>query len=177
MCLVLITPASGERPWVQFEAGGAYFGHKRLSLLHSSAKSPPTLPNDPTLIESDEEVAQLIDAIRADLKLDAIASTARTIQAVSRFIAEAKAYNPEYAILHCENRLELQIGYGDVLEWPGPGAIALACDDRFDLVKHEKEANCMSVRWLANFEGVSSITSHWTNTAYTWSNGSAVPTR
>ena len=105
-------------------------------LLHSSAKSPPTLPNDPTLIESDEEVAQLIDAIPADLKLDAIASTARTIQAVSRFIAEAKAYNPEYAILHCENRLELQIGYGDVLEWPGPGAIALACDDRFDLVKH-----------------------------------------
>jgi hypothetical protein len=148
VCLVLITPASGERPWVQFEAGGAYFGHKRLyTLLHSSAKSPPNLPNDPTLIESDEEVAKLIDAIRADLKLDAIASTARTIQAVSRFIVEVKAYNPEYAILHCENRLELQIGYGDVLEWPGPGAIALACDDRFDLVKHG-EGSQLYVRTL-----------------------------
>ena len=137
VCLVLITPASGERPWIQFEAGEAYFGHKRIyPLLHPSAKSPHTLPNEPILIGSDEEVAKLIDALRADLKLDAIPSTARTIQAVSRFIGEVKAYNPEYTILHCENRLELQIGYGDVLEWPGPGAIALTCDDRFDLVKH-----------------------------------------
>lgn len=137
VCLVLITPASGERPWIQFEAGGAYFGHKRIySLLHPAAKSPHTLPNEPILIGSDEEVAKLIDALRADLKLEAIPSTARTIQAVSRFIGEVKAYNPEYTILHCENRLELQIGYGDVLEWPGPGAIALTCDDRFDLVKH-----------------------------------------
>jgi Thoeris protein ThsA, Macro domain len=70
------------------------------------------------------------------LKVDAIASTAKTIQAVSRFIGEVRAYNPEYTILHCENRLELQIGYGDVLDWPGPGAIALACDNRFDAVKH-----------------------------------------
>jgi hypothetical protein len=137
VCLVLITPASGERPWLQFEAGGAYFGHKRLyTLLHPSAKSPHTLPNNPTLIDRDEEIAKLIDAIRADLKLDAVASTAKTIQGVSRFIGEVKAYNPEYTILHCENRLELQIGYGDVLEWPGPGAIALACDNRFDVVKH-----------------------------------------
>ena len=70
------------------------------------------------------------------MKLDAIAGTAKTIQAVSRLIDEVKAYNPEYTILHCGSRLELQIGYGDVLEWPGPGAIALACDNRFDVVKH-----------------------------------------
>lgn len=137
VCLVLITPASGERPWVQFEAGGAYFGNKRLyTLLHPSAKSPHTLVNNPTPIDRDDEVAKLIDAIRGDLKLDTIASTAKTIQAVSRFIGEVKAYNPEYTILHCENRLELQIGYGDVLEWPGPGSIALPCDNRFDVVKH-----------------------------------------
>ena len=136
VCLVLITPASGERPWVQFESGGAYFGKKRLyPLVHPSAKSPYTLANNPTAIERAEEIGKLVDAIREDLELAATPSAAKTIQAVSRFIGEVKAYNPEYTILHCENRLELQIGYGDLFEWPGPGAIALACDNRFDLVK------------------------------------------
>jgi hypothetical protein len=148
VCLVLITPASGERPWVQFEAGGAYFGKKRLyTLLHPSAKSPNTLPNNPTLIDRAEETAQLIDAVRGDLDLHVTASTAKTIEAVSRFIGEVKAYNPEYMILHYENRLELQIGYGDVFEWPGPGAIALACDNRFDLVK-EGEGSQLAKRTL-----------------------------
>ena len=136
VCLVLITPASGERPWVQFEAGGAYFGKKRLyALVHPSAKSPYTIPNNPTAIDRAEEIAKLIDAVRGDLALDATTSTAKTIQAVSRFIGEVKAYNPEYTILHCESRLEMQIGYGDVFEWPGPGAIALPCDNRYDLAK------------------------------------------
>ena len=136
VCLVLITPASGERPWVQFEAGGAYFGKKRLyTLVHPSAKSPQTLTNIPTPIERPEEIAKLIDAVREDLALDATASTAKAFQAVTRFIGEVKAYNPEVTIFHYENRLELHIGYGDVFEWPGPGAIVLACDNRFDLVK------------------------------------------
>ena len=136
VCLVLITPASSERPFVQFETGGAYFGNKPLyPLLHPSAKSPYTLPNNPTRIDNDGDIAKLIDALRDDLKVDAKASTAKIIQAVSRFIGEVNAYNPEYTILHWETRLELQIGYGDVLEWPGPGAIALPCDNRFDVVK------------------------------------------
>lgn len=138
VCLILVTAASGERPWVEFEAGGAFFGGKQLyTLLHPSAKSPHTLSGRPVAIERDDEIAQLIDAVREDLEITAIASTAKTIQAVSRFTGEVKAYNPEYTILHCENRLELQIGYGDVFDMSGPGAgaIALTCDDRFDLVK------------------------------------------
>ncbi|MGD1890807.1 MAG: TIR domain-containing protein [Cyclobacteriaceae bacterium] len=134
--LVVITPASGERPWVQFEAGGAFFSSKRLYiLLHPSAKSPHTLPNNPTLMEQDEEIAKLIDAIRNDLEIKVAASTVKTIQAISNFIGEVKAYNPEYTLLHYRNRLELQIGFGDVFEYSEPGGIALACDNRFDLVK------------------------------------------
>jgi hypothetical protein len=136
VCLVLVTAASGERPWVQFEAGGAHFGGKRLyTLLHPSAKSPQTLSNRPVAIDREDEIAELIDALREDLAVAAIPSTAKLIQAVSRFAAEVKAYNPEYTILHCENRLELQIGYGDVFDRSVPGAFALACDNRFDLLK------------------------------------------
>jgi len=136
VCLVLITPGSGGRPWVQFEAGGAYFGNKRVySLLHPAAKSPPTLTSVPTRIDSADEIAVLLDAIRLDLTLETAVRLPRVLQAVSRFVGEVRAYNPEYTLLHYGNRLELQIGYGNLLEWEGPGAIALPCDNRYDLAK------------------------------------------
>ena len=133
--IVLITPASGERPWVQFESGGAFFRNKPLYvLIHPSAETPGTFSKKPVAIDRVDEVANLIDAIREDLKIEKIAGIAKTIKAVSSFVAEAKAYNPECTILHFENRLEIQIGYGDVLEWPD--SIALPCDNRYDVSKH-----------------------------------------
>ncbi len=137
VCLVVLTPESAERQFVEFELGGAYFGRRRLYLLlHPSATSPPdTIQVNATRIDRVDEVATLIDAIREDLKLTSHSSTAKTLQAISRFTEAVQAYKPEYTILHLANRLKLQIGDGDVLEWPGPGAIALPCDNRFDMVK------------------------------------------
>ncbi len=132
--LVLVTPASGNRSWIQFEAGGASAQHKPIYvLMHPAATPPDTLPNKRTIIDRIDEVANLLDAIRTNLKLELTGSTAKVIHAVSAFVAEAKAYNPERTILHFGNRLEVQIGYGDLFDWPGP--IALPCDNRFDLKK------------------------------------------
>jgi hypothetical protein len=96
VCLVVVTAAAGERPWVQFEAGGAFFAKKRIyTLLHPSAKLPHTLSGRPVAIDREDEIAMLIDAVREDLAVAAAASSAKLIQAVSRFAAEVKAYNPE----------------------------------------------------------------------------------
>lgn len=150
--LVLITPASGDRPWIQFEAGAAYFGNKPLYvLIHPSAEAPRTLQNKPIAIDRDDDVANLIDAIRADLQCDTIVTIAKTLQAVSAFVAEAKAYNPECTILHFENRLDLQIGYGDVLEWPE--SIALPCDNCFNVTKDSEGGQLYDHTLIGQFRG------------------------
>lgn len=133
--IMLITPASGDRPWLNFEGGAADSLDKRVYVLkHPAAAMPATMAHrKATSIDNDGELAALIEAIRSDLGIETPPGIAKTIEAVSDFVAEAKAYNPELTMLRLGKRLELQIGFGDVIEWQG--SIALPCDDRFDITK------------------------------------------